>query len=164
MHIAIISDSHDNIPNLKKFFDYCQKEKIDTIIHCGDLCKINCVIESWPKNFEAKIHFVYGNADILEELNNKIFSNLKIYGQIGEIFLENKRMAFTHFPGQAKKLGETQKYDYVFYGHDHKPWEETLKKTALVNPGNLAGIFYKASFALLDLEKNELSLKILEEI
>lgn len=163
MHLAIISDSHDQIHNLKEVLNYCQKEKINTIIHCGDLCKISSLIEAWPKDFDAKVHFVYGNADIPEELDNKAFPWLKIYGQIGEIFLENKRIAFTHFSDQAKKLGETQKYDYVFYGHSHKPWEEILEKTKLVNPGETAGMFYQASFAVLDLEKNELSLKILDK-
>ncbi len=163
MYLTIISDSHDQIHNLKEALNYCRQEKISTIIHCGDLCKISSLIEAWPKDFEAKVHFVYGNADILEELDNKIFSCLKIYGKIGEIFIENKRMAFTHFPAQAKKLGETQKYDYIFYGHTHKPWEESLGKTKLVNPGELAGTFYQASFAVLDLEKNELSLKILNK-
>lgn len=162
--IAIISDSHDHVLNLKKALDYCQKENINVIIHCGDLCKIGSLIEAWPKNLEAKMHFVYGNADISEELDNKTFPNLKIYGQIGEIFLENKRMAFTHFPARAKELAETQKYDYVFYGHNHKPWEKSLGKTKLINPGELAGMLYQPSFAVLNLEKNELSLKILERI
>jgi len=164
MKIAIFSDSHDNVPNLEKALSYCQAEKINTVIHCGDLCKIISLIEAWPKNLEAKIHFVYGNADISEELNQKIFPQLKIYGQIGMIFLENKKIAFTHYLEKAEKIAEKQEYDYIFYGHSHKPWEKTIGKTKLVNPGNLAGTFYKPTFAVLDLEKNELSLKILENM
>lgn len=164
MKIAVLSDSHDNVPNLGKALNYCSLEKINTIIHCGDLCKTISLIEGWPKNLEAKMHFVYGNADILEELNQKIFPQLKIYGQTGTVFLENKKIGFTHFPEKAEKLAETGEYDYIFYGHSHKPWERTIGKTKLVNPGNLAGTFYKPTFAVLDLEKNELSLKILENM
>ena len=54
--------------------------------------------------------------------------------------------------------------DNIFYGHNHKPWEQTMGKTKLVNPGTLAGMFYKASFAVLDLEKSKLELIILERI
>ncbi len=162
--IAILSDSHDNIPNLKKALDYCQTENINTIIHCGDLCKTISLIESWPKGLEAKVCFVYGNGDILNEINSQNFPRLKIYGQTGTIFFENKKMVFTHYIDKAKSLALNQEYDYVFYGHSHKPWEETIGKTRLINPGNLAGIYYKSTFAVLDLEKNELSLKILEEM
>jgi len=163
--IAIFSDSHDNLPNLKKALNFCEKNKITTIIHCGDLCQLTGLIEIWPKKLDASIHFVYGNADYIDDINQhaKTFKIFKIYGQTGIITLENKKIAFTHYLTKAKKLGETQKYDYVFYGHDHRPWEQIMGKTRLVNPGNLAGTFYKATFAILDLEKNKLELIILEE-
>jgi len=166
MKIAIFSDSHDNLPNLKKALNFCEKNKITTIIHCGDLCQLISLINSWPKKLDAKIHFTYGNADYVDDINQqaKTFKSFKIYGQIGEITLENKKIAFTHHSTKAKELGETQKYDYIFYGHDHRPWEQTVGKTKLVNPGTLAGMFYKASFAVLDLEKNKLELIILERI
>jgi hypothetical protein len=164
--IAIISDTHDNSFNLKKFFDYCLANEIKTIIHCGDLDHLANLIEIWPDNLETKIHFVYGNGDFVEEINQtaKSFNCFRIYGQTGEIVLENKKIAFTHFPDRAKILARSQKYDYVFYGHTHKPWEESLGKTKIINPGNLCGTFYQPSFAVLDLEKNIISLKILGEL
>jgi len=91
----------------------------------------------------------------------KIFSPLKIHGQIGTLIRENKKIAFTHYPEKAKKLSRLQEYDYVFYGHTHKPWEEQIGQTKMVNPGNLTNVYYQSSFAVLNLEKNNLSLKIL---
>ena len=38
MKIAIISDTHDNVPNLEKFLAWAKENKIEQIIHCGDLC------------------------------------------------------------------------------------------------------------------------------
>ena len=164
MKIAIFADSHDNHPNLKKALDFCEKNKVTTIIHCGDLCQLISLISSWPKKLDAKVHFTHGNADYVDDINQqaKAFKIFKIYGQIGTITLENKKIAFTHHSTKAKELGETQKYDYIFYGHDHKPWEQTIGRTKLINPGTLAGMFYKATFAVLDLEKNKLELIILE--
>ena len=40
MKIAIISDVHDNIPNLKKILNYCIENKIEKIICCGDLASL----------------------------------------------------------------------------------------------------------------------------
>ena len=164
MTVAIISDSHDNIPNLKKALDFCQKNNINTIIHCGDLSRPSTLKQALSPKSCLQIHFVFGNADQLEIFNKEQIPQLKIYNQIGDINLKNKKIAFTHYPGEAKMLAKTQKYDYVFYGHTHKPWEQTIEKTKLVNPGNLANMFYKPSFAILDLEKNKLELKILEMI
>jgi predicted phosphodiesterase len=38
------------------------------------------------------------------------------------------------------------------------------KNCYLANPGSLAGIFYKATFAILDTRSKKLELKILEKI
>jgi hypothetical protein len=161
--IAIFSDTHDQIINLKKALNFCQKENIKEIIHCGDLTRIKTLIEAWPNQLTAKIHFVYGNADIKEDFisKGKIFPPLKIHGQIGTLIRENKKIAFTHYPEKAEELSQLQEYDYVFYGHTHKPWEKQINRTKMANPGNLANISYQPSFAVLDLEKNNLSLKIL---
>ena len=54
------------------------------------------------------------------------------------------------------------RYDYVFYGHNHTPWEEKIGNTVVANPGTLAGMFQKATFAVLDTKNKKLELKILE--
>lgn len=210
MKIAIISDSHDNIPNIEKALKWINKEGIKTIIHCGDLCAPSVLTEVFLPNFDGEIHIVNGNVgdpEKLEELSAKYpkvhFYNwyysssarkmTKKTGTVmgcGEVELNGKWIAFTHSPSIAKELAETGKYDYVFYGHTHRPWIEEMRINAdvintadqrgnnisvnlqknqrksafLVNPGTLAGMFYKATFAVLDIEKNVLELKILERL
>ena len=62
MKIVIISDIHDNEVNLKKVLDFCAREKIGTIICCGDLGNIE-TLEYFSANFSGTIHFTFGNAD-----------------------------------------------------------------------------------------------------
>ncbi|MFA6322755.1 MAG: YfcE family phosphodiesterase [Candidatus Buchananbacteria bacterium] len=166
MKIAIVSDSHDNVPNVEKFLDWAQKNKIEVIIHCGDLAAPSILKKEFGPKFSGPFHFVHGNvAD--RELNEEVakqFPNVTLHGDQGELELDNKKIAFCHFPWQAKKLAETQKYDLIFYGHDHKPWEEIIGKTRLLNPGTLAGLFSKATFAAYDTESNQAQLIILERI
>jgi uncharacterized protein len=69
-----------------------------------------------------------------------------------------------HYPEIAKKLAESGNYDAVFYGHTHRPWEETIGSCRLVNPGELAGQRYKPCFAIYDTETDKLELKILEKM
>ena len=154
MRIAVISDSHDNLPNLKKALDFIKKEKIKIIIHCGDISTPE-TLEEIAKNFKGKIHYVFGNAD-----KGKFEEDKK---EFGEIKIAGKKIAFCHFPEKAEELAKTG-YDIVFYGHTHKPWEEVIGKTRLVNPGNLTGLWYKGTFAVYDPKTNKLELKILERL
>ena len=96
------------------------------------------------------------------------FGNIKDYQkiphilvneEIGVLSFHSKKIAFTHFPEKAKELAINNKYDFVFYGHTHMPWEEKIGKCIVLNPGNVTGIFYPATFAIYDLEKNKFELK-----
>lgn len=162
MKLAIISDTHDNIQNLEKFLSFCKKEKIKKIIHCGDICKIEIIKKL--EELKGKVYFSLGNADLKEEIKNESFQDAKIFEDFGEIEIDNLRIAFCHKISLAKKISQEKKHDFIFYGHTHKPWIEKRGNSILVNPGNLSGIFYKSTFAILDTKKKEVSLKILEEI
>jgi uncharacterized protein len=79
--------------------------------------------------------------------------------------VSEKKIAFCHFPDTAKKLSQSGKYDAVFYGHTHKPWDEMVGGSChMINPGELAGQFFKPTFALYDTATGILELKILEKL
>lgn len=167
MKIAIISDTHDNLANFKKAVDWINKEKIKTIIHCGDIFTPDTIREIL-KSFKGKIYIIFSEADAdftgISKDSFKNFKRVKVWEGSGEIKIGGKKIAFCHFPEIAEDLVLKEKYDLVFYGHTHKPWLEEIRKTKIVNPGNLAGIFYKATFALYDTETDKLELKILEKL
>lgn len=156
MIIAIVSDTHNNWVNFKKAIDWINKEKIQLILHCGDINSRE-IINDAQKYFDGEIKYVKGNADYGLEIPDKM-----------EIELENKKIAFAHFPNEAKKMAQSGKYDVVFYGHTHRPWEEKVGDCRLINPGELAGQFYKPTFAVYDTGPKgypgNLELKILEKL
>lgn len=158
MKFAIVSDTHDNIKNFNKIIDFLNKEKINLILHCGDICKQETIDEA-AQNFKGEIKFVKGNAEI----------GLETLPETMEIELGGKKIGMVHYPDIAKKMAESRKYDLVFHGHTHKPWEEKITRTGkedcrLVNPGEVAGQRFKPTFAIYDTEKDLLELKILESI
>ncbi|MSU60310.1 MAG: metallophosphoesterase [Candidatus Staskawiczbacteria bacterium] len=153
MKFAIVSDTHDNIKNFNKIIDFLNKEKITTILHCGDICNQELIDEA-VKNFKGEIVFVRGNGDYeLSKLPEK-----------EELVIGGKKIAFIHYPDLAKEMAESGKYDLVFYGHTHRPWEEKLGQCRLINPGEVAGQRFKPTFALYDTENDKLELKILEKL
>jgi len=190
MRIAIMSDSHDNIPNMEKALKYINEQGINFIIHCGDLAAPAMLSEVIIPNFKGQLHLVYGNVgdpDLLEQMA-KSYKNVKVHGDRGEVEVEGKKIGFCHFPDEAKRMAETGQFNIVFYGHTHRPWEEKIianrisrianrkeqndklsaisdkQEVKIVNPGTLAGMFYKATFAIYDTSNDKLELKILETI
>jgi len=166
--IAIIADTHDNLATIKKALDWINKNKIKIIIHCGDVCAPSTLKEI-SQQFPGKIHLVFGNVDGDKYLITKMVAdgalpNIVLYNELGEIEIDNKKIAFVHQPKFAQALASTGNYHLVFYGHSHQPWEEKIGNCKLVNPGTLAGLFYKATFAVYDTKEDKLELKILEKL
>lgn len=171
MKIAIISDTHDNLANTKKAVAWIKNEKIRIIIHCGDIFKPETIREI-QNIFKGKMHIIFSPADAsfsdIPGDSFEKFKQVKVWSDFGEIKIDKKKIAFCHFPEIAEDLAKRQEHDFVFYGHTHKPWIRTLRRGSgqvkLVNPGNLAGIFYKATFAVYDSKTDKLELKILEKL
>ena len=161
-----MSDTHGNVANFKKAIVWINNENIHTILHCGDIGNPESLTESL-ENFKGDFFGVFGNMDkdykILIEEYNKIHG-VKIKEDIFETEIDKKRIAITHLPDTAKKLAQSEKFDLVFYGHTHRPWDEEIRKCHMINPGELAGQFFKPAFAVYDTLTGKLDLKILETL
>ena len=152
MKIAIVSDTHNNWANFKKAIEWIKNEKIQLILHCGDINSQE-TIDDAKKLFGGDIKFVKGNADWEMDLPEKL-----------ELEFNGKKIVFCHFPDIAKKMAQSGKFDLVFYGHTHRPWDEKIGSCHMINPGELAGQFYKPTFAIYDTSTGKPELKILEKL
>ena len=161
MKIVIISDIHDNIPNLESCLRWCRKKEINTMICCGDVTNID-TIKYLSENFSGTIHLVRGNADNYEEEDLNKFLNIEYYGRMVIIELGDLKIGMCHEPFLIDKVLEGGKCDVVFYGHTYKPWIENRNGINLVNPGNLAGTRNRGTFAHWGSEG--LKLKSLDEL
>lgn len=159
MKVAIISDTHDNIPNTKKVLDYCQENNIEKIIHCGDLAELE-TFNFIKNNFFGDFFWTFGNMDIdhqnIKTIKHK--NNTKIFENFGQSKIEDKQVAFVHFPEKAEELCKSEKYDFVFYGHTHKPWTEKIGKCTMLNPGNVANSIYPPTFAIWNTDDDKFDL------
>ena len=162
MKIAIISDTHDNIPNLTKVLNYCREHKIEKLIHCGDLAEIE-TLDFLKEHFAGDIFWTHGNMDRGHSADYPFadgkYKGINIFSKHGEVEIAGKKIAFVHFPEYAKRLAEEGRFDFVFYGHTHMPWTETvrgenkdsnIKACELLNPGNVANQHYAPTFAVWD--------------
>ena len=142
MKIIIISDSHDNIANLKLAIGFAKKIKADGIIHCGDWDNLRAVKIAYSCNIP--VYGVLGNADVdpgIAEIVND--SWLKVN-------LGNRKIGVVHnikdFVFDKKKL------DIIFCGHRHFKCERVVNGVKVVAPGALHSI--EPSFAVYDTDTN----------
>lgn len=164
--IAIISDTHDNLATIDKFLAYIKINPVEAIIHCGDIAQGD-TLGHIADNFNGKILAAFGNMDyrdsvkaIVKELPKKII----LFDDFGQTEFCGLEIGFCHFKETGQAHLKKQRFDYIFYGHTHKPWMEKIDDCCFANPGTLAGMFYGATFAILDAKKNKLDLKIVNRL
>jgi len=85
MKIAIISDTHDNLATLKIFLKFAKENKIQTLIHCGDVATGE-TLSYIAAEFGNSIYVAEGNMDFGHELeitakNCRMFLILKVLGK-----------------------------------------------------------------------------------
>ena len=152
MKIAIISDIHDNLVNLKKCLGWCSANGVEQLVCCGDVANSE-TLQYLSEKFSGPIHLVKGNMEIFTDGEAEEFKNIIFYGKLARFELADKKIGACHEPFLIVKVLELGKCDIVFYGHTHKPWESMENGARAINPGTLGGVFQKATFAVWDTEK-----------
>ena len=152
MRIAILSDSHDHIPNLTRAVSLANSEGAEMLIHCGDL--ISPFMLPCLDRFNGPVHLIYGNnpgdQHLIASRCGTVFPRLHHHGTHGSFQAGSLRIGLCHYPDQARDLAASNSFDLVCCGHDHLWAVERLGRCLLVNPGDLLGKDANPGFALVD--------------
>jgi len=152
MKIAIISDIHDNVWNLRAAMHWLASlqgdEAAQELICCGDLCS-PFVLGLLANGFPGPIHAVAGNneGDWRQIMINAAKANqgrrkeaqILFYGQVFEGEIGGKRIAANHYPEIARTIAAAGKHDLVCFGHNHEYEIRHFGATLALNPGALMG-------------------------
>jgi hypothetical protein len=139
MLIAVLSDIHDNIWNLRAAFTSLQDA--DLLLCCGDLCS-PFVIPILAENFAKPIHMVYGNndGDLLRMSNNaRRYPNFSLEGELYQAEFDGLRFAVNHYDNIGLEIARSGLHDVVCFGHNHRWQVEWIGQTLVINPGALMG-------------------------
>lgn len=165
MKIGVLSDSHDNLPLIRRAISRLNLEEgLEYVFHAGDIISPFAAKEFL--NLKYPTFFTFGNNDgerlMLKEVlssNNKI----KLIWPKITVELEKYRVALLHGEDEnaVEALAKSEAYDVVIYGHWHKVVSKLVGNTLLINPGELCGYLTgKSTLAIIDLETK--STKIVE--
>lgn len=152
MKVGVISDSHDNLPNLRFALAALAGQGIRTLFHCGDL--ISPFVTRELGRFDGAVHAVFGNNDgdrfLSLRLGSQAAKNVTHYGEFGFVTVEGHKIGFTHYGEYAKGFAAAGMCDAAFFGHTHVFHEERIYGILVLNPGELLGLMGKPSFCVYD--------------
>ncbi|HEX9655159.1 MAG TPA: YfcE family phosphodiesterase [bacterium] len=157
MKIAILSDIHDHLENLRSALRLAQESEV--LICCGDLCS-PFIIDELAKGFpNREIHIVFGNNDAdLFRITTRAaaYPHLKLHGEFVELSLGGKKIAVNHFDNIGHALARCDSYDVVCFGHNHQFEITAVGHTLIVNPGEVMGeLMGAATFVIYDSDQHE---------
>lgn len=150
MIIGIISDTHDNMNNLKKAFDIFVQRGVEHIIHAGDFT--SPFTAKILMEFKGGFTGIFGNNDGDRLLLSKVYQG-NIYRQPHIMTLNNRNIVIMHEPDVVEALAASGFYDIVIFGHTHKALIKIIGNTLLINPGESGSWLYgKATVGVVDIE------------
>jgi len=154
MLIGIFSDSHDNIPKIVDAVNYFNSEKVEMVLHAGDICS-PFIAPKAIVNLKCPFNGVFGNNDgdyvFLLKQFNKI--NAEIHGQTWRTIIENKKIFMIHHLEEPviESMANGKGFDVIIRGHTHQPIIKKISGTLIINPGETCGYLTdKSTIAILD--------------
>jgi len=157
MKLGVLADTHDNVKNLERVLDAYREKGITQVIHCGDMTTAGTA-----RSLEGfEVIYVDGNMDrdlpeiyrTLRDLNPHSVVLPTYEGEIGGVSI-----GVTHGDNEneLRRLVDSGKHQYVFYGHTHRRRDETQGSTRILNPGALGALqFESRSYSIVDLDTGE---------
>ncbi len=154
MRIGIISDTHDRHGAVAEALRLLAAQQVELILHCGDIESPETVLLFMG----TPTHFVLGNCDTnptrLAEAIAEIDGTL--HEPYGQLELAGQQIAWLHGHHQTvmRELEQSNRFDYLFYGHSHQASEHQTGKTRVINPGAMTRVQI-CSCLVLDLSNGE---------
>jgi putative phosphoesterase len=158
MFVGIISDTHDDMEQIRKSVELLNERAAGHIIHAGDHCS--------PFTFEIMGSLkgaytgIFGNNDgdrvLLREKSDE-----RIHNQPHTLTISEKEICVVHEPASVDALVKSGKYDIVIYGHTHRPEIRNEGKTLVINPGKVARL-HKGKSTLVVLNTSSMEAELIE--
>ncbi|MBC5793295.1 MAG: metallophosphoesterase [Nanohaloarchaea archaeon] len=164
MKIGVISDTHDNIELAKKAVEYFESEKVDKVVHCGDMVA-PFAAELFDKDFDFIA--VRGNNDGEWNLKQTVEEFGEFHNNIAELELSGNEIAVYHGTEESivESLVESGSYEYVLRGHTHQKKVSECNGAIELNPGGikLPGQDEEFHVAIIDFEKGDINFRRIKE-
>lgn len=158
MLIGLISDTHDDMEQIRKVVGFFNSREVSEVIHAGDY--VSPFTFEILGNLNAGFRGIFGNNDG-DRLLLREKSRDRIYAQPYIAELNGMTIAVVHEPTSVEALAASGKFGLVLYGHTHEPDIRTVNNTLIINPGKVARLHKGRSTAVL-LDTGKMEAKLIE--
>ena len=153
MLVGVVSDTHNNLRNIKNIISIFNKEEVDVVIHTGDISKPE-TLKLFSK-LNCSMLGVFGNNDRNEKGFDEVCEEFNFHFKEPPhlVSLDNKRIAIFHEPELINDYLKINKdIDLILHGHTHRYRHEVINKVVYFNPGESAGFINgKNALGIVDL-------------
>ncbi len=155
MIIGLISDTHDNVPMIKRAIGRLKEERVKLVLHAGDY--ISPFTAKPYAELGVPMIGVFGNNCAETEALKRVYADVgaDLRGYFTEIEEGGLRIALTH--GHLKSEMDramSGDFDVVVRGHDHRSSIGEENGILVINPGEVCGyVSGSNTVAFLDTEK-----------
>jgi|TARA_Y100000310_G_scaffold338526_1_gene428382 hypothetical protein len=138
MRIGIVSDTHDNMPNVEKIIDIFNASGVERVIHTGDISRVKTLTAM--SRLMAPLFGVYGNND---EERHDLERSASLHGfhftdpPLEMVWCE-RSILVVHDPRDLDKY-LNGKHHLALFGHTHIKTIEFFANQLKFNPGECAG-------------------------
>ncbi len=138
MRIGVVSDTHNNLPNVRRIVELFNEANVDRVVHTGDITKPATL--DLLAGLTAPLVGVFGNNDERESLSETA-------GRLGielaepplELRWAGRNLLVVHDPLELEGV-DAAAYDVILYGHVHRQVIDYADGRLTFNPGECAGI------------------------
>ena len=155
MIIGLMSDTHDNVPYIKKAIERLNEERVKLVLHAGDY--ISAFTAKPYEDLDSPLIGVFGNNCAETERLKTVYSMVggDLRGYFTEVNADGLTIALMH--GHRKQDVDKAfngDYNVVVSGHIHKSSIIEKNGQLVINPGEVCGyVSGTNSIGFLDTER-----------
>jgi putative phosphoesterase len=157
MKLGLLSDTHQNIEDLRVAIDHLVREEVDCLVHLGDDFQDAETFDEFEIKTTIAVPGVYDPEYSDRNVPHRLIEDVGGFRVMFSHTLESHPNDFPDDPKPEDFLTKGE-IDILLYGHTHVPRIEIKDSILLVNPGHLRKHDkrgHRATFGLLEIAGDE---------
>ena len=138
MRIGVVSDTHNNLGNVREIVRLFNEAGVVRVVHTGDITQAKTL--DVLAGLDAPLYGVYGNNDVERETLDASAARHAFVFRDPPLQLDwnGRRIVVVHDPWELRQLPDDEP-DLILHGHTHMARCERQHRTLIFNPGECAG-------------------------
>ena len=139
MRIGVVSDTHNNLPNVRRIVRLFNDAKVNRVVHTGDITRA-ATLEAFAQ-LDCPLYGVFGNNDVGEKPALEVVIQKFGFNFVDpplEVCWQDQQIIIVHDPLEFEGV-LADKHDLALHGHTHRQRIEQKNGCLIFNPGECAG-------------------------